>query len=79
MRTYIQYMCLCVRMLMRMFMRMLMLTPRVERGSPELTGPGRVVCVAGRPSQEPAALCRLFLRLWCPSVHGCWARGDAVT
>merc|ERR1711966_181562 len=22
-------------------------TPRVERGSPELTGPGRVVCVAG--------------------------------
>ena len=22
-------------------------TPRVEHGSPELTGPGRVVCVAG--------------------------------
>merc|ERR1711966_252077 len=40
-------------------------TPRVEHGSPELTGPGRVVCVAGRPSREPAALFRLFLRLWC--------------
>ena len=40
-------------------------TPRVERGSPELTGPGRVVCVAGRPSQEPAALVGVFLRLWC--------------
>ena len=51
---------------------MIYYTPRVERGSPELTGPGRVVCVAGRPSQEPAAVFIAFaaVRISCRALQG---------